>query len=284
MMRLSLPRSKAYLKAHAREARRWYFAQFHAFTAADLRRTLANLGVRAGDCLLVHSSFDAFRGFSGRPSDVVHELQRLVGASGALLMPTMPFTGTAVDHARTQTVFDVRRTPSRMGLLTEIFRRAPGVQRSVHPTHPVAAWGARASQLLADHHAAATPCGRGTPFARLLEQSGKVALLGTGIDVLTLYHALEESLEERLPFSPFTREIFRLEALDAGGRLRVTQTRLYEPSVSRRRNLAPLARELRRNGQWHEARAGALPVVVLAAADIAQAAREMADRGIYCYD
>src|SRR5881397_1311983 len=35
--------------------------------------------------------------------------------------------------------FDLRRTPSKVGPLTEVFRPLPSVVRSLHPTHPVAA-------------------------------------------------------------------------------------------------------------------------------------------------
>jgi len=39
------------------------------------------------------------------------------------MMPTIPFRGTAVEYALGDPVFDVRQTVSRMGLLTELFRR-----------------------------------------------------------------------------------------------------------------------------------------------------------------
>ena len=82
-------------------------------------------------------------------------------ASGTVLMPTLPFGGVAIDYARKNPVFDVRRTPSQTGLLTEIFRRSAGVLRSVHPTHPVAVAGHGAVEMVEGHHLAATPCGRG---------------------------------------------------------------------------------------------------------------------------
>ena len=47
---------------------------------------------------------------------------------------------------------------------------------------------------------------------------------------------MEEILEAGMPFSPFTSEIFTLAVEDAAGRPLEVRTRLFEPSVSRRRS------------------------------------------------
>ena len=45
-------------------------------------------------------------------------------------------------------VFDVLHEPSCVGILTNIFRQRPGVIRSWHPTHSVAAYGKDAWQSI----------------------------------------------------------------------------------------------------------------------------------------
>ena len=199
-------------------------------------------------------------------------------------MPTLPFTGTAVQYARQQLIFDVRRTPSSMGLLTELFRRSADVVRSVHPTHPVAVWGHDAAALVEGHHAAGTPCGIGSPFARLLDRRGKILLLGTGVGVLTFFHTIEELLERTMPASPFTEEVFHLQSRDYSGKIVATHTRLFEPAVSRRRNLDKLIPELRQRSAWREQRTGRLQMIVLNAEDVVGTVNAMADKGTYCYD
>ncbi len=259
--------------------RAWY-----AFDGDALAGALRRLGLRAGDVVLVHSSFDRFESFRGKPTDVIAVLQKAVGPAGTLLMPTMPFTGSAVAYAAEGRTFDVRRTPSSIGLLTELFRRSPGVVRSVHPTHPVAAWGAKAEALIAGHHLAATPCGAGSPFARLLDHDGKILLVGTGIGVLTFFHAVEEILEPELPVSPFTRTQFSLTSRDAEGRVVTSTMRLFDPDRSRRRNLDRLVPELRVRGAWHEARVGTVDLILLDAGEVLQTCRVLAKNGVYCYD
>jgi aminoglycoside 3-N-acetyltransferase len=276
-------RAKGAIKGMRKRARAAYARRFRAFGDADFRGLLRELGVEPGDVLLVHSSLGRFEGFQGRPTDILAALQDAVGPEGAVLMPTLPFSGTAVAWARRAEVFDAARTPSRMGLLTELFRRMPGVKRSVHPTHPVAGWGGKAAAMLQDHHLARTPCGEGTPFGRLDDAGGKMLFLGTGIGVMTYFHAIEERLEERMPFSPFTAETFSLPCRSADGTPLTANTRLFEPSVSKRRDLEQLETPLRARGAWREGRLGGLHAVLLRAADVRDLVLSMAAKGEYCY-
>lgn len=278
------PRLKRGARQWLQRFRRAYVRHWGSFTAQDFLAAVRALGVRPGDVLMVHSSFDRFEGFTGKPADVIRALQEAVGTGGAILMPTFPFDGLALDYVARGEVLDVVRTPSRMGLLTELFRRLPDVVRSAHPTHPVAARGANAEEMVADHYLAGTPCGRGTPFARLLEYQGKILLLGTGIAAMSFFHCVEEFIEPMLPFSPFTKETFALRCRDKDGRIHVSQTRLWDPYYALRRNPSPLVAALRAGGLWKEIRVGTLDVVLLDAVDVLESLRSLAARGIYCYD
>jgi len=256
----------------------------HGFCADDLLAALRCCGVSEGDFVMVHSALDRFGAFKGTPTDVIDVLKRAVGQAGAIMMPTIPFTRTAVEYVSAGAMFDVQRTPSRVGLLTELFRRSGGVLRSLHPTHPVAVWGRDAAELVEGHAGAETPCGPGTPYAKLLDHDGKIAFLGVPIDVLTFFHTIEALLERDMPFSPFTQQVYEVRCRDGSGHEAVVRTRLFEPSVSRRRTMAPLVPELRRNGAWRESRAGNLTVIVIPARATLEAAQRLAARGVYCYE
>jgi len=275
---------KSRMKGCYKGLRADYVRRRYAFTSHDLIALLRRVGVKLGDVLLVHSSFDEFQGFAGNPTDVILALQEAVGCSGTLLMPTSPFTGTAVDYVSTHPVFDVSKTPSRMGLITELFRRSPGVMRSVHPTHAVAAWGANAPEIVKDHHLADTPCGRHTPYGRLLDCDGKILFLGTDIDVMTFFHTVEEELERRMPFSPFTTQVFSLVCKDKDGNSLQANTRLFAPDYSRRRNLDTLVPVLKHTGYWNEASVGKLKVILLRVNEVLKACHSLADQGVFCYD
>jgi aminoglycoside 3-N-acetyltransferase len=255
-----------------------------AFGPEDLQRSLVQVGVVPGDVLMVHSSFNSFVGFRGTPAAVVRILQDVVGPEGTILMPTLPFSGSAVEYAATEPLFDVRRTVSRMGLITEVFRRSPHVMRSLHPTHSVAAWGARAPELIADHELAGTPCGRATPWGRLLDCDGKVLFVGVSIETMTFYHAIEEALELELPVRLFEPREYAFRCRDEQGNTQVTKTRLFSSRLAGHWDLRPLARELRRRGSWQEARVARLRMILVRAREAFDATVALARRGVFCHD
>ncbi len=275
--------AKSQLRGPYRETRARYLRLRYGFEPDDLLRLLRNAGINSGDAILVHSGMSGFEGFRGSVSDIIQVFEDAVGPSGTLLMPTLTTSGSALDYARSNRIFDVNTTPSQVGLLTEVFRRSPGVARSVHPTHSVAVWGADQDWWIADHHLSDTPCGRGTPWQRLWERDGRIVLAGVSIAAMTYFHCTEERLEHRMPFSPFTTERYRIRCRANGRVFDSAPMRLYDPEISRRRSLAPLAAELRRTARWREVRTGTLVAPVLRARDVLETLEEMADRGIFCY-
>lgn len=72
------------------------------------------LGVNEGDTLLVHSSYKSFGEVDGGPETVVRALEAALGADGTLIMPTFNF------DFNKGVPWDVRKTRSKMGALTEI--------------------------------------------------------------------------------------------------------------------------------------------------------------------
>src|SRR5215475_10447528 len=105
---------KPSVKRLQHRARTAYMNRFHSFTPTDFRDILRGLGVQAGDVLCVHSSFSEFQGFQGDVGDAIQVLRDSVGPAGGILMPTQPFTSTAIDYVRTHPVTDLARSPSLM--------------------------------------------------------------------------------------------------------------------------------------------------------------------------
>jgi aminoglycoside 3-N-acetyltransferase len=278
-----LGKVKSPIKKLRHRARAAYVKRFHAFSPAQFRDMLHGLGIQTGDVLCVHSSFDQFLGFEGHVGDVLQSLQDTVGQDGGLVMPTQPFGGLAVEFARQQKITDLRRTPSRMGLLTEILRRTKGAVRSINPTHPVAAWGSAGVALVQNDWEAKTPCGRGTAYHRLLGCDAKILMLGTGIQAMTFYHCPEELIEPLMPVSPFTVEEFTMQTRDVNGKLYTSSMRLFEPGLAARRRMSLLVPDLKARGSWQTTRIGRLDVILLSAREVLEACRSMAERGEFCY-
>ncbi|HVH66979.1 MAG TPA: AAC(3) family N-acetyltransferase [Gemmatimonadales bacterium] len=280
--RLSTAASRVLPPAVKREVKRLlraYHRMFWGFTPADLAGALSRLGVAPGDVLMVHSAFDRFLGFHGSPAEVVRVLQQVVGPGGTLMMPTIPFRGTAIEYALADPVFDARHTVSRMGLITEVFRRSPGVVRSAHPTHSVAVWGNRAAALIEGHAHSETPCGRHTPYGKLFECDGKILLLGVPASTMTFCYFVAEELEPRLAVPVLTRERYPMRWKDADGTIRVSEQRLF--SLRLDHDLSPLIAELKRRRRWQESQVGRLQLMLVGARDVYDAAAALADRGLF---
>lgn len=152
---------------------------------------LRDLGLRSGNHVLVHSSLSSIGQVEGGAQTVVEALLRAVGPSGTLLVPTL--TGTEADGPGLELVFDVSETPCWTGAVPEAARRRPEAIRSAHPTHSVAAIGAAAGRLTADHELCITPCGTGSPYAKLAaDPDAVILLLGCDHEVNTTLHHVEE--------------------------------------------------------------------------------------------
>jgi len=152
---------------------------------------LARIGLRAGHHVLVHSSLSAIGQVDGGAQTVVDALLRAVGDAGTVLVPTL--TGTPFDGRGRDLVFDVAESPCWTGAIAEAVRRRPEAVRSAHPTHSVAAIGASADRLTAGHEQCITPCGTGSPYARLAaDAEAVILLLGCDHESNTTLHHVEE--------------------------------------------------------------------------------------------
>jgi aminoglycoside 3-N-acetyltransferase len=165
-----------------------------SMSQSQFLQLLEELGVTAGATVMVHSSMDkiARRVPDVNPFRLIQLLQQLLGPEGTLLMPTFPFEGPQLHYVEAHDTFDPRKTPSRVGVMPEVFRRMPGVIRSLHPTHSVAAWGKHASEMLATHHLGTT-FGPSSPIYKLRDHGGLVVGLGAGLsESFTIQHVAEE--------------------------------------------------------------------------------------------
>ena len=134
-------------------------ARLPVLNEGDFKNILAGeLGLQEGDIVYVHSSVDQLN--LGFPFyRVLPLIQDVIGERGTVLFPTYPNRGriSSYEYLARGEVFDVRRTPSYTGLLTEFARRQRGAVRSLHPTKSVCAIGTLAEELTREHHLSPYP-------------------------------------------------------------------------------------------------------------------------------
>ncbi len=198
-------------------------------TAERLTSGAQSLGVREGGVLLVHSSLKALGFVPGGALTVISALQKAVGLNGTLVLPTHTWEWTSKGLRQ----IDVRTTPSCVGTITEVFRNLPDVIRSLHPTHSVAARGPQAAWLVEGHENSSTPCGAGTPYARLIESAGQILFLGCRLDRNTAFHTLEAMAE--VPYL-LRDESETYELIDRHGQVLQREVRRHRDRIPRRFN------------------------------------------------
>ena len=160
-----------------------------AYTKADLKHDLAAMGLTGNETILIHSSMKSIGPVEGGADTVLDALMEFF-AEGLLLLPTHTWRFINEENR----VFDVRRSPCCVGILPELFRQRPGVVRSLHPTHSMAAYGKDAAAYLEGELDANTPCTPGGCYDRLRAAHGKVLLLGVTHARNTFIHSVEEVL------------------------------------------------------------------------------------------
>ena len=109
-----------------------------SFDAANLRSHLEERLADDFEILMVHSSVNHMQPmYTQGPLELLGMLLDLCGPEKTLAMPAFYFGDPAIGGVRatfeSNPHFDVRRTPSQMGLLTELFRRSKGVLREPSP-------------------------------------------------------------------------------------------------------------------------------------------------------
>lgn len=280
-----IPRSfKLGLKAKLLEARRVFVRAFLSYDAEQLTACLRSLGVRPGDSVMLHSAFGAHFGFRGTIEELTTVFLNAVGPDGNLLMVSLPYRSSALEYLGKLKQFDVRNTPSMMGLVSELFRRRPDVLRSVHPTHPVLAHGPKANWFVDEHTSCEFPCGPGSPFDRLAAADGKAVFFNVPFATFTFFHYLEHLVSPDLPFPLYTEKPFSVPVIDEVGKARTVTTYVFSTEAISRRRFPVLENELRRHKLIQERRVGNSRIEVVKIGDVVDCVEDMRRGGQYFYD
>jgi aminoglycoside N3'-acetyltransferase len=158
------------------------------------------LGLAPGTLVMVHSSLSAFGHVEGGAEAVIAALLAAIAPDGTLVLPTL----CQRDKERREETWDIARSPSDVGKITEVFRTWPGAIRSDHFTHSVAALGPLAEEITSGHATAygrpgpwgERAFGHGSPWERLVEHNALYCFLGVSFRVHTLRHFIQSLVLE----------------------------------------------------------------------------------------
>lgn len=151
-------------------------------TKQDIIDGLGELGLKAGDKVVVHSSLSSFGEVEGGADAVIDAILEVLGNSGTLIVPTFNFEPG---------VWDRENTKSIVGTITEAVRARPDAIRSNSPTHSVAALGPLA-EVITENHEKVDPFGRGSALYKALQAGAKILQLGVTHTTNSTIHVAEE--------------------------------------------------------------------------------------------
>ncbi len=225
----------------------------------ELRAALRRAGVARDGLLMVHNSLDKLILRAGgeeligyaAAARLIEELRGLLGPGGTLVMPTHPLypddPGFMHDKRDLVLAYNPRRTPCRVGLLGEAFRRSKGVVRSRHPLSSLAATGPMAAELLHGNLDESEPLPHGirSGYYRFCQAGGLAVSINTSLlQALSIAHVAEEVRDEAWPVRNFFyRRRFMVRG-DGGDREWVVRER--HPIFARNVSLGQLRRDLLR--------------------------------------
>jgi aminoglycoside 3-N-acetyltransferase len=173
-------------------------------TRAHLVADLRALGLAPGDLVMVHASVRSIGPVLGGPDEIHQAVVDAISPGGTMVMLIGAPNGfddvgrgilspeeeaQILEH---MPMFDKTATRANRdnGTLAEFFRSWPGTVMSDSVAVRLGARGARADWFVADHPND-WPFGRGTPFEKLPAAGGKLLLLGSDPDQVTLLHYAE---------------------------------------------------------------------------------------------
>lgn len=188
---------------------------------------LRQLGLKKGDVVLFHSDLRSL----GAPRDlvkypncgadlIIDGFIQTVGQDGLVIAPALSATFAPGEPGPVKLAFNPATTPSRVGSITEVFRKRPGNKRSPHPTHSLSAIGSRADEFIKDHDKGST-FDRKTTYGRYYDWDGYVCFFGTDMRTCTTIHAVEDWMD-----LPYMEECYALvEGPDGKGhKVKVTKS------------------------------------------------------------
>lgn len=256
-----------------------------SFDTQDLRAHLEQRIGRDFEVLMVHSSVNHMKPmYSGSPLDLVKMLLDYCGPERTLAMPAFYFGDPEFDGAyatfKARPRFDLRRTPSQMGLATELFRRMPGVLQSRHPVYRVAAFGPHAADLVRGHEHAGSPAGLGTPFEYMAKHDTMVIGIGKPMQVLTQAHHTEGAMGDEFPVPSTVPEPLPMTLVDRDQEI---PFQLVGRSYQGRFDIWKL-RKIMKRGTLQEWNFHHVPMFAARAAEVSGQLLEAARRGVTLYE
>jgi aminoglycoside 3-N-acetyltransferase len=159
-----------------------------------LGKIWTKLGIKKGDTLLIHSNISSLlryflrQNYGCTPENIFDSIMSKVGPDGTVLLPTFNFGFCEGVE------FNIYKTTSQMGILSEYSRTRKDAIRTGHPVYSFSVFGKMSEKF--KNLKNRSGYGEDSPFSELLKVNGKVLVINLpDQNSMTFYHYVEEFLK-----------------------------------------------------------------------------------------
>ena len=167
---------------------------------AEIVQALAEVGVKKGDILLMHSSLKACGYIEGGARTVLESVMEAVGENGTVLMPSFLKASAYLNGINKQwahrpsDLSDAKSAAMKwIGVIPMQFLQLfpEKAVRGKHLTHPWCGWGPLAAEMTGKQQPCDPPAGETSALAAAVEKGAKILHFGSPMGHTTFLHYLE---------------------------------------------------------------------------------------------
>ncbi len=181
-----------------------------------------NLVKRKYEVVMIHSSLDLLN-LDFSILETLDLLKENFGKETTLVFPTFP-KGISSKFLQEGNIFNIKRTASFTGILSELARRDKSSIRSLHPTKSVVAIGPKAIELTNNHFESVYPYSKESPFYKICQLDSIIIGLGVKTTYLSAVHVVDDLMPDKFPKDIYLPTIFEAKCLDYNGSERLVST------------------------------------------------------------
>ncbi len=187
-----------------------------------------NLLLKDGDVVFIHGSVDQLN-LNFPFFRVLFLLRKVIGENGTMLFPTYPPVNS-YEFLKSGNTFDIKKTPSYTGILSEFARKQRNSKRSLHPTKSVCAIGPLAEELTSEHSKSPYPYDSNSPYQKIFKYNAIIVGLGVKTTYLSCVHTVDDFLRETFPVRPYHDQLFRVKCIDYNKNVNYVETYTHDMS------------------------------------------------------
>lgn len=186
----------------------------HSIKQKHVINELKRIGIKPSDKIIVHSAMSKMGVLEEGAKTFVESLKELITENGTIIMPTHS-ASNMYDYLndKEKPPYSVRNTSSRLGKITEYFRKQQNTFRSIHPTHSVAAWGLDSEEYVQGHEKSLRPFDKYSPYPKIISDHFITFAIGVDLNSTTVVRVADDLMKD-YPYNPYTEKTFKVQCIN----------------------------------------------------------------------